>query len=249
MAKTVRKINTTIDKDGFVSEQARVVVKFIQSGRSDEEISDFLNITTNDVNDVRELMDEHLRRAALAEPDDDNEPEEEPKEGKGYVVSNIQEIIDIGSLSKRNIIIPHSEKEDDITDESDPIMNILNETETKQNIVTDPKESVKEKIHGFVQHQIEETESKIKNIYEEIDSNNQSITTLKTESDGLRKKIDELNSQIKKYRNQLKKYKKQLHDNSAALEQRISASLELEESRKKFASELSDFQKLSGDSI
>lgn len=67
------KVNVTMSKDGFVSDQARAIAEMLYVGRTTEEIQGVFSVSEYDIHLVEENKDMHFKRYFLTHPEKEEE--------------------------------------------------------------------------------------------------------------------------------------------------------------------------------
>lgn len=186
-----KKVNTNMGKDGFVSEQANIIVEMLQKGKTHEEIAEFMSISVEDVKLIEDLKDEHLRRKSLSE-ESIEELQNEPTSETTNESENTNTLNDDDKIKNEvyNDIKAH------IRTNGANVDNNLIIEERPASLTIEKNSTAQTKINKFIQSQIEDDQSRLKELDLKISEKQKIINAIKSDADKISKEITKLKKQI-----------------------------------------------------
>lgn len=222
-----KKVNTNMGKDGFVSEQTNAIVEMLQREKTPEEISEFMNISVDDVKRVEDLKEEHLKRKSLSEENNDDSTEKAPEtENNIKKESNENKETKQMKSDKKDLIKENGINNTNMIIESRPASLSIIKTSAAQN-----------KINEFIQIQIQENETLVKEYDEEIAKEQEAINSTKLQKNRIDEEISKLKKQIAALEADLEGINNKYNNARQNIEQ-------LEAERKEALDEIADYKKM-----
>lgn len=214
--KKKTKLDFTMGKDGFISDQTRTIAELLAKGESYEKIESVFDISQADIKQVDEYKETHFRRYFTSFPDKkdailNNQTKSEIKptpieESKKLDEEESAEIQLIPNNRPKTLTpVVNTEPTKPITIESEP-KNI--NKESKSEIMVTNTESSRQsnaaaKVRMFAEAQIKEDEAKLEKLELSISNNkiklDELLTTLnnnKTKKDVLLEQLESIKEQI-----------------------------------------------------
>ena len=203
---------TKMDKDGFVSDQAKVVVKLLEGGKSIDTVADFLNMAIEDVKEINSMKEEHLKRLSLSQTDEASQEQIKDEEEAVYQAPPpIDPIIDLGAIRKGKMAAIKAQQkqfsEAGVADEEFDLETANEEEQSEQDPISEPvieKLTVKNKVEIFVEEQINHNKEKL----EVIDKN---LTEKQQDKEYLEKNIKDTKAIIHQKQAEISSLKKELN--------------------------------------
>lgn len=229
------KVNVTMSKDGFVSDQARAIAEMLYVGRTTEEIQSVFNVSEYDIHLVEENKDMHFKRYFLSHPEKEEEllkenskkskKNQEDKEEEISVVrhNNRPTSLPIPSVTERpsgiNVTVEQSNKEEP---KEEPEAEDTTEEPLENEVETPEEEEVKEEI---------EKESDVINMKTAGKSSAFSKISLFIDAQIAEneKELDELNEEISSKQDEIEKFDEEI---KAYLDKKSELEIQLEEINK-----------------